>query len=186
MPVRLGASGEQAARLAEIQATLGEGLCLDAVRDGIPVLAPDPTRGDAHRRPVFALAATAAGAQAMYAIPLGDSRVTVGTLDLHRATPGRLTGRDLRRAQLVAGVMALAVTAPARGECADGRDESWLSGLTAAHGQVYQAVGMTMAQLGIDADEALARLRGRAFAQGRTALELARDVVAHRERLDAG
>jgi hypothetical protein len=43
-----------------------------------------------------------------------------------------------------------------------------------------------MAQLGIDADEALARLRGRAFAQGRTALELARDVVAHRERLDVG
>lgn len=186
MPVRLGASGEEAAQLAEIQATVGDGPCFDAVREGIPVLAPDLTGRDARRWPVFAFAATAAGARAMYSLPLGDSRVTVGTLDLHRATPGGLTGRDLRRAQLVAGVMARAVTALPHEEYADGRDESWLSGLTAEHDLVYQAVGMTMARLGIDADEALARLRGHAFVQGRTALELARDVVAHRERLDGG
>lgn len=187
MPVRLGASGEQAAGLAEIQASLGEGPCLDAVRDGSPVLAPDLTGGrDAYRWPVFALAATAAGARAVYSIPVGDGEVTVGTLDLHRTLPGRLTERELRRAQLVARVMALAVTALPREEDAGGTEEAWLSGLTAEHDEVYQAIGMTMAQLGIGADEALARLRGHAFAQGRTALELAREVVARRERLDGG
>ncbi|MFR0358847.1 GAF and ANTAR domain-containing protein [Streptomyces sediminimaris] len=187
MPVRLGASGELAAGLAEIQASLGEGPCLDAAREGSPVLAPDLRDGrDAHRWPVFALAATAAGARAVYSIPVGDSEVTVGTLDLHRTLPGPLSARELRRAELVARVMALAVTALPRQENAGAADEDWLSGLAAEHDEVYQAVGMTMAQLGIGADEALARLRGHAFAQGRTALELAREVVARRERLDDG
>ncbi|MFJ9543517.1 ANTAR domain-containing protein [Streptomyces sp. NPDC101225] len=186
VPVRFGVSGERAARLADIQATLGEGPCLDAVRDGAPVLAPDLSGRDAHRWPVLALAATAAGARAMYAIPLGGGGTPLGTLDLHRTAPGRLTARNLRDARLVAGAVALAVAALPHEEDADGRDGSWLSGLTAEHDRIHQAVGMTMAQLGTGAGEALARLRGRAFAQGRTVLELARDVVAHRERLDRG
>ncbi|WP_307783712.1 ANTAR domain-containing protein [Streptomyces spinoverrucosus] len=43
---------------------------------------------------------------------------------------------------------------------------------------------MVMAQLGVGADEALARLRGHAFARGLTVLDLAHDVVAHRERFE--
>ena len=54
------------------------------------------------------------------------------------------------------------------------------------HDKVYQAIGMIMAQLGVDADEATARLRARAFTQGRTVLEVARDVVAHRMMLEGG
>jgi hypothetical protein len=42
-----------------------------------------------------------------------------------------------------------------------------------------------MVQLGVDADEASVRLRARAFAQGRTAIEVAHDVVSHRERLES-
>src|SRR3954452_24142007 len=41
MPVQRGASSAQAARLAEIQATVGDGPGLDAVRVGAPVLAAD-------------------------------------------------------------------------------------------------------------------------------------------------
>ncbi len=64
-------------------------------------------------------------------------------------------------------------------------DKGWLSGLAADHDRVHQAVGMIMAQLGVGADEALARLRGDAFAQGVTVLEAAVDVVSHRRRFDS-
>ncbi|PZG78716.1 hypothetical protein C1I97_36440, partial [Streptomyces sp. NTH33] len=62
--------------------------------------------------------------------------------------------------------------------------KTWLSGLTTDQDEVYQAVGMIMAQLGTDAEEALARLRASAFAQGRTALDVAHEVITHRKRFD--
>jgi hypothetical protein len=50
--------------------------------------------------------------------------------------------------------------------------------------EVYQATGMLIGQLDIDATEALARLRAYAFAVGRTASEVAWDIVERRLVLD--
>ena len=86
-------------------------------------------------------------------------------------------------ARLVAGVMPAALMDLPYGHRGD--DEPWLSGLAADHDRVHQAVGMIMAQLGIGADEALARLRADAFSHDRTAPEVALDVVSHRRRFDA-
>ncbi|MFB8245235.1 GAF and ANTAR domain-containing protein [Streptomyces sp. NPDC055952] len=186
MPVQLSASSAEAAHLAHIQATLGDGPCQRALEDGAPVLACDLTTGpDAGRWPVFAQQATAAGVRAVYAVPLGNDSVCVGTLDLYRDRPGRLSEQQLHVARIVAGVMTVALMALPRGdepEVAGG--EAWLSGLGADHDAVYQAVGMIMAQLGVTADEALARLRADAFARGLTALDAARDVITHRKRFD--
>ncbi|MFG3099768.1 GAF and ANTAR domain-containing protein [Streptomyces sp. NPDC048182] len=180
VPVRLCASGERASRLAEIQATLGDGPCVSAIAARAPVLASDLSSGaDADRWPVFAQQATAVGVQAVYALPLGSDTVCVGTLDLYRDTPGGLTRGQLGTARLVAGVLTLALMALPREE------DGWLSGLSGDHDEVYQAVGMIMAQLGIGADEALARLRADAFARGRTAHAVARDVLTHRRRFDS-
>ncbi|MFE6197074.1 GAF and ANTAR domain-containing protein [Streptomyces sp. NPDC057838] len=186
MPVQLSASSEQAAHLAQIQATLGDGPCQSALAEGEPVLACDLTSGrDAGRWPVFAQQATAAGVRAVYAMPLGGDGMCLGTLDLYRDTPGGLTGRQLHVARLVAGVMTVALMALPRGDEPGTQDgEAWLSGLASDHDVVYQAVGMIMAQLGVGADDALARLRGDAFAHGRTAVDVARDVIAHRRRFD--
>lgn len=186
MPVQLSASSAQAAHLAQIQATLGDGPCQSALEDGAPVLACDLTSGrDAGRWPVFAQQATEAGVRAVYAVPLGSGAVCVGTLDLYRDRPGGLTDRQLHVARIVAGVMTVALMALPHGdepETPDGED--WLSGLATDHDEVYRAVGMIMAQLGVGSDDALARLRADAFAHGRTALEVARDVIAHRTRFD--
>jgi GAF domain-containing protein len=186
LPVQLGASSAQAAYVTEIQATLGDGPCQSAVESRAPVLARDLTAGqDVLRWPVFAHEATAAGVRAVYSVPLGTEEVCVGTLDLYRDRPGDLTDRDLRTARLVAGLMTVALMAlPHAEDAGDPGDERWLSGLATDHDQVYQATGMIMAQLGVGTDEALARLRAHAFAQGRTALDAAGDVVAHRLRLD--
>ncbi|WP_424868912.1 GAF and ANTAR domain-containing protein [Streptomyces sp. SAI-229] len=183
LPVQLGASGPQAARVAQLQATLGDGPCRHVLEDGAPVLARDlAAAGCADRWPVFAQQALGAGVRAVYALPLGSGTVCVGSLDLYRDTPGGLTDGQLRVARLVADVMTVALTDLPYG--LQGDDEPWLSGLAADHDRVHQAVGMIMAQLGIGADEALARLRADAFAHGRTALEVARDVVSHRRRFD--
>ncbi|MFF7894623.1 GAF and ANTAR domain-containing protein [Streptomyces sp. NPDC007907] len=186
MPVQLSASSEQAAHLAQIQATLGDGPCQSALEDGAPVLACDLTTGrDAGRWPVFAQQATEAGVRAVYAVPLGSGPVCVGTLDLYRDRPGGLTDRQLHMARVVAGVMTVALMALPHGDEPESPDgEDWLSGLATEHDEVYQAVGMIMAQLGVTADDALARLRADAFAHGRTALDVARDVIAHRTRFD--
>ncbi|MFD7700784.1 GAF and ANTAR domain-containing protein [Streptomyces caelestis] len=182
MPVHLGASGPRAARLAQLQATLGDGPCHHVLEAGAPVLARDlADAGCADRWPVFAQQAIGAGVRAVYGLPLGSGPVCVGTLDLYRDTPGGLTDGQLRVARLVAGVMTVAlVDLPYDLQ----GDEPWLSGLAADHDRVHQAVGMIMAQLGVGADEALARLRADAFAHDRTALEVALDVVAHRRRFD--
>ncbi|WUQ66767.1 GAF and ANTAR domain-containing protein [Streptomyces canus] len=186
MPVQLSASSPRAERLSELQATLGDGPCTSAAMAGAAVLATDLTSGrDADRWPVFAQQATAAGIRAVYAMPLGNDTVCVGTLDLYRDVPGELTRRELRIAELVASVMTVALTALPRGqENGPEGDGLWLSGLAKAHDEVYQAVGMIMVQLGVDSDEALARLRADAFADSRTALEVAHDVVWNLKRFD--
>ncbi|MGP4084585.1 GAF and ANTAR domain-containing protein [Streptomyces sp. KR55] len=186
MLVPLSASDQRAAYLMEIQATLGEGPCLHAARTGAPVIAADLAGRDADRWPVFAQQATAAGVRAVYALPLGDDSGCVGTLDLYRDSPGGLSARELHTAYLMAGVMTVALMAlPADEENASRlADGPWLSELATEHDEVYQAVGMIMAQLGVGSDEALARLRGRAFARGTTVLDVAHDVVTHRERFE--
>ncbi|WP_407696834.1 GAF and ANTAR domain-containing protein [Streptomyces dysideae] len=190
MPVQLGASSAQAAYVTEIQATLGDGPCQSAAERGEPVLACDLTAGrDVGRWPVFAQLATEAGIRAVYSMPLGNDTVCVGTLDLYRDAPGELTADEVRTARMVAGVMTVALMALPRGEeygSGSGvRDEDrWLSGLATDHDEVYQATGMIMAQLGVGADEALARLRAHAFSHSSTALDVARDVVSHRIRFD--
>ncbi|MFF4060331.1 GAF and ANTAR domain-containing protein [Streptomyces sp. NPDC001668] len=186
MPVQLSASSDRAAHLSDIQATLGDGPCTSAAGSGAAVFATDLTSGrDQGRWPVFAQQATAAGIRAVYSMPLGNDTVCVGTLDLYRDDPGELTRRELRVAELVAGVMTVALMSLPRGEeNGPGDDDPWLSGLGTAHDEVYQAVGMIMVQLGVDSDEALARLRAHAFSHNRTALEVAHDVVRHRKRFD--
>jgi len=50
--------------------------------------------------------------------------------------------------------------------------------------EVSQATGMLMAQLGIDAAEALVRLRAYAYAADRSAVDVARDILDRRLRLE--
>jgi AmiR/NasT family two-component response regulator len=48
--------------------------------------------------------------------------------------------------------------------------------------EIHQATGMVLAQLGVSAQDALARMRAYAFAEQRLLSDVARDVVSRRLR----
>ncbi|MEV6500855.1 GAF and ANTAR domain-containing protein [Streptomyces prunicolor] len=178
MGVVLFASDDVAARLAEIQYTLGEGPCREAVQLRARVFGTDLTRAAERRRwPLFSVQAVKAGVGAVFSLPLAGTGSVLGTLDLYRETPGSLSGDDVRTALLVADAVTLAVIALDHTSLDSHAVVTWLAGAESDREEIHQATGMIMVQLGVSASEALLRLRARAFAQGRTSTEVARDVI---------
>ncbi|MFJ4523201.1 GAF and ANTAR domain-containing protein [Streptomyces sp. NPDC088810] len=181
------ASDRVAARLAELQYTLGDGPCQDALDRGAPILAADLTRGpDAGRWPIFAHEAVALGARAVFSLPLGVTGAAIGTLDLYSEQAGGLAAPDLRVALWVRDAVTFALMNLRVSGCG-GPDEdtedavaSWVAASEADHTEVYQAVGMVMVQLDVDPEQALDRLRARAYADGRTVSQVAREVLSRR------
>ena len=183
-----GSSGELSRRLDELQFTFGEGPCLDAVSSGRPVLLGDVDHADERRWPAFSRAASESGVRAVFALPVRLARTAVGALDLFCIRPGPLSEESLDgglwAAELAAlpllDLMTADVDWVAAGEGRDG----WEQLASLERVEVYQATGMLIAQLDVDAAEALVRLRAYAFAEGVTASEAAWAIVERRVQLD--
>ncbi|MFI5828237.1 GAF and ANTAR domain-containing protein [Streptomyces sp. NPDC051578] len=175
-------SDETAGRLAEAQYSLGVGPCRSALELVSPVLAADLAGGsDAERWPVFAQQALDLGVRAVFSLPLSTGGSTVGTLDLYRSEPGPLSAHDRAVAFPVADAITHAFLA-LEGGPGDGRGQ-WLDAAENDHEEVHQATGMLMVLLGLDAQQALARLRAHAFTRGQSVTEAARDIVTGKESL---
>jgi hypothetical protein len=194
-----GASGESAvwwssdpvaAQLAEAQYSLGDGPCTTARALVAPVLAADLTGGtDARRWPMFAQRAVELGVRAVFSIPLGSDAVAIGSLDLYRRSPGPLSPGDTAGAFTAGDAITLAlmrVQSQAEDTAARGGAEltSWLDAAESGHEEVHYATGMLMVQLSVGPQQALARLRAYAYAQGVTVTEAAREVLARRAEFD--
>lgn len=180
----LFASDELSAVLEELQFTTGEGPGSDEFWLGSPVLIAD-LESAAGRWPGFVAAALAAGARAMFALPLQAGAIRVGILSLYRALPGVLSAGELADA-LVLADMALQLLLDASAGVSGSPDYRPLDGLSERRAVVYQATGMISVQLGVSLEEALVRLRAHAFASSMALGELAAEVVARRLRLDPG
>jgi hypothetical protein len=180
-----------AARLDELQSTLGEGPAFDAVAGGYPVLSGDLTRPAVRACwTVFGDAAIDIGARAVFALPLRIGAINLGVLVLHRRTVGEMSAVELSQALRLADAVAYAIldmAAPAaNGHGATGRDEpsDMFVDSVFLGAEIHQASGMVMVQLGVPIDAALARLRSYAFAYNRPLIDVARDVIAHTLRLE--
>lgn len=170
-------------RIEELQFLLGEGPCIDAFAARRPVLVPDLADGAMRRWPVYAPAAYDGGVRAVFAFPLQVGAGRLGVFDVFRVRPGPLTAGELGQALSFAEVAVMTLL--------DGQADAWPG--VAAHGldeaidsraELFQAQGMVMVQLGVTLAEALARMRAHAYAENRPLLDVARDVVARRLRLD--
>lgn len=172
---------ERAGVIEDLQLTLGEGPCIDAVRSGAPVLVPDlaaTTDLAVDRWPTFLAGAAEAGVRAVFAFPLRIGAISVGALDLYRATPGELSRTELPAALLAADAAALAVLYLYAGQPSA---RAWQAN-DRLQLQVHQATGMVQVQLGTTTEQAFLMLRARAFADARPLAEIATDVVERRLR----
>ena len=182
-PVLAAASDSEASALEDLQAVLGEGPCLVAFGEQRPVLVADLGDGAVRRWPAYSSAAQELGVRAVFAFPLQVGAARLGVLGVYRSSAGPLSTHALEH--------ALAVAEQATAILLDGQARAGGAGAAFGSGpelesrfQVYQAQGMVMVQLGISPTAALARLRAYAYASERSLTEVARDIVAHKLRLD--
>ncbi len=168
----VAATDQWAEHLEELQYTMGEGPGVEAFALGTAVHVAD-LGAALPRWPGFTDGAAAMGAGAVFAFPLGRGTALMGTLDLYRHRPGPLPTAKVKLAELLADVASTALVvrdgAPDEDHYAD----------------VSLATGMVAAQLNVPVDEALLRLQARAFTTDRSVVEVAKDIVARRLRLES-
>lgn len=171
----LAASGAVAEQLEELQVTLGEGPCVDAIASRRPVLESDLVGSGARRWPAYASEAAVLGLRGVFSFPLQVGAACLGGMDLYRTQPGALSSRSLSEVLGFAEV-ALGLLLDSQ---QDGRypPMQWSRGEGRMPDELYQAQGMVTVQLGVSPAEAMMRIRGYAFAQDRRLGEVAEDVV---------
>ena len=171
----LCATDDVAARLEDLQEVLGEGPGTAAFRSGRQVVARIPPArepGDG-RWPMFTDAVRQTlGGLTVYAVAIRPGTTTLGVLMLHRAEGGVLNDRP-DQAQFLADAVGAALLREPEAQSMEGA--AWTD-----RARIHQATGMVIAQLGVEADDALALLRAHAFANASSLLEVAADVVERR------
>jgi ANTAR domain/GAF domain len=167
----------------ELQFELGEGPCADAWASMEPVLEPDLAAPEVVRWPAFAAGAVAAGVLAVFAFPLRLGAIRVGVLVANRERPSGLDADELAYGLVIADLATWVILGLQSGAPDDALHEL-LAAEPPHWAEVHQATGIVSVQLGVGLDEAFVRLRAYAFAEGRPMREIAREVVAHRLRLE--
>jgi hypothetical protein len=185
----LGSSGSSARRYDELQFTFGEGPCLESVARRVPVLVLDLSDPTDTRWPAYGPAMLANDIRFVFAMPVVVAGEHVGALDLFRAMPGRLNGEQVAGAVIAAELAGIPLLDLMDGDlkaaAGDPGSDAWTELNSLSRAEVSQATGMLVAQLGVEPTEALVRLRAHAYATGRTATDVARDILDRRLKLEA-
>lgn len=177
------ATNAEAERLQQYSFTTGEGPSFDVLRLDAPLIEPDLRAAAVGERwPVWSTAAQECRILSVAAFPIRAGAVTAGILTLYSSATGSF---DARRYALALRLTDLAflglldVMAGLQNGAGDSDDEAGaVAGLLSA--DVHRAAGMIMVQADVPIDQALARLRARAFSSGRPLAEVAADVVSRR------
>ncbi len=185
----LGSSGAPARMYDELQFLLGEGPCLDSVARRAPVVVPDLADPIDQRWPMYGPAMLDLDVHGVYAMPVVVAGEYMGALDLFRNRPGSLVGEEFSGAFVAAELAGLPLLdlldADMAAAVGDPDSNAWAELNALSRAEVSQATGMLVVQLEVEPAEALVRLRAHAYSTGRSATEVARDIVDRRLRLDA-
>ena len=179
--IPVGASDDAAAIAERLQFTAAEGPCLDAHTLARPVLAtetfiarqwPDFYTGLMARTPFRAVAA----------IPWPSALRGAGTVDLMFHHSRDLADLDFTEADDVVRRVEHTLASDSVIEFFPaGPGPAWLAGPTAtSRNAVFIAMGMLNVALDVSTPDALALLRGHAYATGRTVDDIAGDVTSRR------
>lgn len=201
----LGGSDPAVVEWAQVQVAAGEGPGPSAYAADVPVLVPDFGEALAGGRwPLLAAAGRRRRGGAVFALPLRQGAIQVGTLDLYTDAPTTLDKAGFVAAVQVADVLTVVLLAalraprrellgangfsPAAALAAVGNGGGlgpWWEWATSTR-DIHQATGMVAVQLGLDVADAYARLIAHALIGGQPIAQVAADVVARRLRLDPG
>ena len=174
----LAASDERAGPLEELQATHGEGPCVDAFDDKEPVAAGDL---EAEQRwPSFSPAAVERGLGAVLASPIPYSDHAVGVVAVLDGRPH--VWSDAEREAIVAFTELVALLVLNAMEARErGRVAGELQVALDSRVVIEQAKGVLVGRHGLTTRQAFERLRRQARDQRRPLAEVARAVVAAAE-----
>jgi GAF domain-containing protein len=171
----VAASDPASKAVEELQFTLGEGPCLDAFAAGRPVLVSDLAQDGVGSWPVYCSNAQGRGVHSVFAMPMQIGAARLGIMDVFREQVGPLSAAALAQALAFAELATLSLL-NGQERAGDGH-AAGLDGALDASFAVYQAQGMVMVQLGVSLAEALARIRGYAYANDRGVGSVARDIL---------
>ncbi|SHM80479.1 GAF domain-containing protein [Actinacidiphila paucisporea] len=176
----LCASNEMARVLEEVQFTVMEGPCIEAASTGEPVHATDLPAA-AGRWPLFvaALHERCPDVAAVHAFPLWFGDYVLGSVDFACRAPGGMPADAVEQAAEAAEAAALALLPTQRMLLEDDDYPSWEpSDVVRAHwSDTHQAVSVVAARKRTSVATALALMRARAFATGRTLAEVTADIL---------
>jgi len=175
----ISASDAHAARLDEAQFDVGEGPCWDALRSAAPIAEPSLRTEGALRWPAFAAAVRGEPVSSIFAFPLIVGPLKIGAVDLYSQDPVALGVGDTQRAEALAEVVGRHILRVAL-TTASADDDADLNPRTRR--TVHQATGVVLAQLAISPDDALVMIQAHAFANGRSVMEVAGEIVDGRLR----
>lgn len=175
-----GASDGTASAGQDLEFTLGQGPGMDAFAEGVTVLVED-LEADG-RWPQFSSSASNLGIHSVCALPLEVGSIRLGVLSLFGTRRSGLDAEHLSEAHLVAGLVTHLVI----GLQSEIASESLSFGLELSdyRAVVHQATGMISAQLSCNPEEALVRLRGFSYSDGRSIEEVSKEVVGGSIRFD--
>lgn len=170
--------GAFAALGEDLQNSLGEGPSFDVFEAFELIEVSDLTSHEGTRWPIFSQGMANAGAGSLASFPLRIGGARFGALTLYRsARKGKLSSDQVADGYVVAQLAAHLIVA----EQAHIDGDLVISDVEAGFVRmepIHQATGMIMAQVSVGVEDALARLRGAAFAAQRSALDMAVDIVA--------
>jgi hypothetical protein len=173
----------------ELQFTLGEGPCLESVARRVPVVVTDLADPTDKRWTAYGPTMLANDIRFVFAMPVVVAGEHVGALDLFRAAPGRLNAEQFAGAVAAAELAGIPLLDLMEGDlqaaAGDPSSNAWAELNSLSRAEVSQATGMLVAQLGVEPTEALVRLRAHAYANGRTATDVARDILDRRLKLES-
>ena len=176
--IPLGESSEDAAVAERLQFTVGAGPCMTAQQRREPVFA---LLADLRRRwPAFAdLLQERTPYRGVVALPLREAIAGLGAIDLYFTRDDEVPELEVFEAMAVGDLVTSELSDTAVWSTwAPGRGPQWLHGPAAERrSAVWEEIGAVSLALEVDAAEALAVLRGTAYASGRTVDDVVADLL---------
>lgn len=161
-------------RLADLQEVVGEGPTRDAYLEKSLQIADFTQHGDARWSLMHQHGRRLGFEGTMAAVPLRPRDEVIGTLTAHWLHHQESVDATLAEFLGVAIGAALLQEA-SLGESGEVQADVWSS-----RSQIHQATGMIISQVGVRPEDALALLRGQAFAKNTTLLDVAQQIVDRR------